>query len=123
MGGLAHSKHIAKEALYLRSGHLPYYAGEMYAPMEREESRDYLRPMNCPFHHKIYASKSRSYRDLPLRLADYGMVYRYEQSGSFTLRPDIHKSSWRIRNALVYTLYAARKPRALHRVLDRALSR
>lgn len=74
--------HIAKEALYLRSGHLPYYADEMYAPMEREDTRYYLRPMNCPFHHKIFASKSRSYRDLPLRLAEYGMVYRYEQSGS-----------------------------------------
>ncbi len=74
--------HIAKEALYQRSGHLPYYADEMYAPMEREGSRYFLKPMNCPFHHKIYASKSRSYRDLPLRLAEYGMVYRYEQSGS-----------------------------------------
>ena len=73
--------HIAKEALYLRSGHLPYYAEDMYAPMEREGSRYYLKPMNCPFHHKIYASKLRSYRDLPLRLAEHGMVYRYEQSG------------------------------------------
>jgi threonyl-tRNA synthetase len=53
----------------------------MYAPMERDDIRYYLRPMNCPFHHKIYASKARSYRDLPLRLAEYGMVYRYEQSG------------------------------------------
>jgi len=74
--------HIAKEALYLRSGHLPYYVDEMYAPMEREGGRYYLKPMNCPFHHKIYASKPRSYRDLPLRLAEYGMVYRYEQSGT-----------------------------------------
>jgi threonyl-tRNA synthetase len=73
--------HIAKEALYLRSGHLPYYADDMYAPMEREGSRYYLKPMNCPFHHKIFASKLRSYRDLPLRLAEHGMVYRYEQSG------------------------------------------
>jgi threonyl-tRNA synthetase len=73
--------HIAKEALYLRSGHLPYYAEDMYAPMEREGSRYFLKPMNCPFHHKIYASKLRSYRDLPLRLAEHGMVYRYEQSG------------------------------------------
>jgi threonyl-tRNA synthetase len=73
--------HIAKEALYLRSGHLPYYAEDMYAPMERDGSSYYLRPMNCPFHHKIYASKLRSYRDLPLRLAEHGMVYRYEQSG------------------------------------------
>ena len=73
--------HIAKEELYLRSGHLPYYAESMYPPMEREDTRYYLKPMNCPFHHKIYASKPRSYRDLPLRLAEYGMVYRYEQSG------------------------------------------
>jgi threonyl-tRNA synthetase len=73
--------HIAKEALYLRSGHLPYYADDMYAPMERDGSLYYLKPMNCPFHHKIYASKLRSYRDLPLRLAEHGMVYRYEQSG------------------------------------------
>ena len=74
--------HIAKEALYLQSGHLPYYEDEMYPPMEREGSRYYLKPMNCPFHHKIYSSKSRSYRDLPLRLSEYGMVYRYEQSGT-----------------------------------------
>lgn len=74
--------HIAKEALYLRSGHLPYYSDEMYAPMEREGSRYYLKPMNCPFHHKIFSSKPRSYRDLPLRLTEYGMVYRYEQSGA-----------------------------------------
>jgi threonyl-tRNA synthetase len=53
----------------------------MYAPMEREGATYYLKPMNCPFHHKIYASKPRSYRDLPLRLAEYGMVYRYEASG------------------------------------------
>lgn len=73
--------HIAKDTLYLRSGHLPYYADGMYPPMEREGASYYLKPMNCPFHHKIYASKLRSYRDLPLRLAEYGMIYRYEQSG------------------------------------------
>lgn len=73
--------HIAKEALYLRSGHLPYYEEDMYPPMDREGAHYYLRPMNCPFHHKIYASKTRSYRDLPLRLAEYGMIYRYEKSG------------------------------------------
>lgn len=73
--------HIAKDTLYLRSGHLPYYADGMYPPMEREGTTYYLKPMNCPFHHKIYASKLRSYRDLPLRLAEHGMVYRYEQSG------------------------------------------
>ncbi len=53
----------------------------MYPPMEREDTRYYLKPMNCPFHHKIYAAKPRSYRDLPLKLAEYGTVYRYEQSG------------------------------------------
>lgn len=73
--------HIAKEELYLRSRHLPYYTDDMYPPMRRGNSSYYLRPMNCPFHHKIYASKGRSYRDLPVRLAEYGMVYRYEQSG------------------------------------------
>jgi threonyl-tRNA synthetase len=73
--------HIAKESLYLRSGHLPYYTEDMFAVMEREGSRYYLRPMNCPFHHKIFANKPRSYRDMPLRLAEHGMVYRYEQSG------------------------------------------
>lgn len=74
--------HIAKESLYLRSRHLPYYEDEMYAPMTKEGVSYYLKPMNCPFHHKIYASKPRSYRDLPLRLTEYGMIYRYEQSGS-----------------------------------------
>ncbi|MCB0034303.1 MAG: threonine--tRNA ligase, partial [Anaerolineales bacterium] len=73
--------HIAKEELYLRSGHLPYYAADMYGGMAHGETRYYLKPMNCPFHHKIYGSKQRSYRDLPVRLSEYGMVYRYEQSG------------------------------------------
>jgi threonyl-tRNA synthetase len=74
--------HIAKEELYIKSGHLDYYLEDMYAPSESGGSRYYLKPMNCPFHHKIFGSKPRSYRDLPLRLAEYGMVYRYEQSGT-----------------------------------------
>lgn len=74
--------HIAKDSLYLRSGHLPYYVDEMYPPMEGEGVTYYLKPMNCPFHHKIFGSKSRSYRELPIRLTEYGTVYRYEQSGS-----------------------------------------
>ncbi len=73
--------HITKEALFLHSGHLPYYADSMYPPMELEGVRYYLKPMNCPMHHKIFASKGRSYRDLPLRLAEYGTCYRYEKSG------------------------------------------
>lgn len=73
--------HIGKESLFRRSGHLPYYEDDMYPVMERGNARYYLKPMNCPFHHKIFASRPRSYRDLPLRLAEYGMVYRYEKSG------------------------------------------
>ncbi len=74
--------HIAKEDLYLKSGHLPYYEEDMYAPSESGGAKYYLKPMNCPFHHKIFGSNQRSYRDLPLRLAEYGMIYRYEQSGT-----------------------------------------
>ncbi|MDO8577769.1 MAG: threonine--tRNA ligase, partial [Dehalococcoidales bacterium] len=73
--------HISKEDLFLHSGHLPYYAESMYPPMELEGVRYYIKPMNCPMHHKIYGSKPRSYRDLPLRLAEYGTCYRYEKSG------------------------------------------
>ena len=73
--------HLAKEDLFLHSGHLPYYAESMYPPMELEGVRYYVKPMNCPFHHKIFAARPRSYRDLPLRLAEYGTCYRYEKSG------------------------------------------
>ncbi len=73
--------HISKEDLFKHSGHLPYYAESMYPPMELEGVRYYIKPMNCPMHHKIFASKIRSYRDLPLRLAEYGTCYRYEKSG------------------------------------------
>jgi threonyl-tRNA synthetase len=84
--------HIAKEKMYLTSGHLPHlYAESMFPPMqlieggsrERTELSDkyYLKAMNCPHHHRIFAAEPRSYRDLPLRLAEYGTCYRYEQSG------------------------------------------
>jgi threonyl-tRNA synthetase len=73
--------HLAKEDLFLHSGHLPYYAESMYPPMEVEGVKYYVKPMNCPMHHKIYGSKSHSYRDLPIRLAEYGTCYRYEKSG------------------------------------------
>ena len=73
--------HLTKEDLFMRSGHLPYYAESMYPPMELEGVRYYVKPMNCPFHHKIFGAKPRSYRDLPLRLAEYGTCYRYEKSG------------------------------------------
>jgi len=73
--------HLAKEDLFLHSGHLPYYAESMYPPMEMEGTKYYVKPMNCPMHHKIYGSKPRSYRDLPIRLAEYGTCYRYEKYG------------------------------------------
>ena len=73
--------HLAKEDLFLHSGHLPYYAESMYPPMELEGVKYYVKPMNCPMHHKIFGSKPRSYRDLPIRLAEYGTCYRYEKSG------------------------------------------
>jgi threonyl-tRNA synthetase len=91
---------IARESLYKKSGHLPYYAESMFPPMELAEdveatkrdvlkresgeissTRYYLRAMNCPHHHKLFAALPRSYRDLPLRLAEYGTDYRYEKSG------------------------------------------
>jgi threonyl-tRNA synthetase len=98
--------HIARESLYLKSGHLPYYEDSMFPPMElaadveslnrdslhrgasdstihdsRSTTKYYLRAMNCPHHHKLFGSIPRSYRDLPLRLAEYGTCYRYEKSG------------------------------------------
>ncbi len=79
--------HIARESLYLTSGHLPYYADSMFPPMElsddgkEQTQRYYLKAMNCPHHHKLFGALPRSYRDLPLRMAEYGTCYRYEQSG------------------------------------------
>jgi len=73
--------HITKEDLFIRSGHLPYYADSMYPPMELEGQKYYVKPMNCPMHHKIFAARPRSYRELPIRLAEYGTCYRYEKSG------------------------------------------
>ncbi len=75
------SPHIAKESLYLKSGHLPYYKDSMFPPMEMDGDKYYLKAMNCPHHHKIFAATPKSYRDLPLRFAEYGTCYRYEQSG------------------------------------------
>lgn len=75
------SPHIAKESMYIKSGHLPYYAESMFPPMEIDGDKYYLKAMNCPHHHKIFAATPKSYRDLPLRFAEYGTCYRYEQSG------------------------------------------
>lgn len=73
--------HIAKESMYLTSGHLPYYADSMFPPMEMDGEKYYLRAMNCPHHHKIFDAEPKSYRDMPYRIAEYGTCYRYEQSG------------------------------------------
>jgi threonyl-tRNA synthetase len=80
--------HIAREKMYQTSGHIPLYLESMFAPLEIKEDaqaevgqRYYLKAMNCPHHHRIFAAEPRSYRDLPLRLAEYGTCYRYEQSG------------------------------------------
>ena len=73
--------HISKEGLFHTSGHLPYYADTMFPPMSMEGSDYYLKAMNCPMHNLIYRSRGRSYRELPLRLFEFGSVYRYEKSG------------------------------------------
>ncbi|MGF2414368.1 threonine--tRNA ligase [Ferruginibacter sp.] len=73
--------HIAKESMYLTSGHLPYYADSMFPPMEMDGEKYYLKAMNCPHHHKIFDADQKSYKDLPYRIAEYGTCYRYEQSG------------------------------------------
>jgi threonyl-tRNA synthetase len=74
--------HIGRAQLWERSGHLDFYKDGMYAPMDIEGQDYYIKPMNCPFHVMIYKSKTRSYRDLPLRFAELGTVYRYERSGT-----------------------------------------
>lgn len=89
--------HLAKESLYYTTGHLPYYAPHMFPAMEVkekvegedgvvEETKEVyrLKPMNCPHHHKIFNARMRSYRDLPIRLAEYGQVYRFEESGALS---------------------------------------
>ena len=73
--------HITRAELYRTSGHLPYYQDDLYAPIDIEGEAYYLKPMNCPHHHMAFKSEMHSYRDLPIRYAEYGTVYRYERSG------------------------------------------
>jgi len=75
------SPHISKSDLFETSGHLGWFAEGMFPPMEMEGARYYLKPMNCPFHILVYRARGRSYRELPLRLFEFGTVYRYEKSG------------------------------------------
>lgn len=76
------SPHVAKAALFDRSGHLRAFHENMFPAMKDGDAEFYLKPMNCPFHHRIFGASPRSYRQLPLRLAEYGQVYRYEESGA-----------------------------------------
>src|SRR3989344_5137245 len=73
---------ITKEELFYTSGHLPLYKDSMYAPLQIEEENYYIKPMNCPFHHRAFAARPKSYRDWPVRCAEYGWCHRYEDSGS-----------------------------------------
>jgi threonyl-tRNA synthetase len=76
--------HIAKDALYLRSRHLPYYREDMYSPLDIDGESYFLRPMNCPHHHLVYGATRHSYRELPYRIAEYAQDYRYEASGGLS---------------------------------------
>ena len=78
---MLYTPHIGRAGLWETSGHLGFYSENMYAPMEIDEQRYYIKPMNCPFHIQIYKSRKRSYRDLALRWAELGTVYRYERAG------------------------------------------
>jgi len=78
---IVYSPHIGKASLWQTSGHLDFYRENMYSPMDIEGQEYFIKPMNCPFHIMIYKTKTRSYRELPLRLAELGTVYRYERSG------------------------------------------
>jgi threonyl-tRNA synthetase len=92
--------HLAKEEMYVKSGHLPYYKDSMYPPMKIDDGTYYLKAMNCPHHHVIYRSRPRSYKELPLRLAEYGTVYRNELSG--TLAGLLRVRSLQMNDAHIY---------------------
>ena len=78
---VVYSPHIGKSTLWSTSGHLDFYAENMYSPMDVDGQEYYIKPMNCPFHIQMFKSQTRSYRDLPIRMAELGTVYRYERSG------------------------------------------
>jgi threonyl-tRNA synthetase len=81
---LVYSPHVGRAVLWETSGHLDFYRESMFPPLEADEQSYFLKPMNCPFHMQIFSSRPRSYRELPLRLAELGTVYRYERSGVLT---------------------------------------
>ena len=94
--------HLAKEELFLKSGHLPYYADSMYPCMEMDDGKYYLKAMNCPLHHLIFGRKVRSYKELPLRIAEYGTCYRNELSG--TLNGLLRVRILRMNDAHIYCM-------------------
>ena len=115
--------HIGRSTLWETSGHLDFYKDAMYSPLEIDGDEYYLKPMNCPFHIQIYKTRPRSYRELPLRLAEFGTVYRYERSGTlhgmtrvrgFT-QDDAHifctpeQLAQEVRNALRFSIYVLRE--------------
>jgi threonyl-tRNA synthetase len=81
---LVYSPHLGRSVLWETSGHLDFYRDSMFTPIEADEQSYFVKPMNCPFHMQIFASRPRSYRELPLRFAELGTVYRYERSGVLT---------------------------------------
>ena len=117
-----YTPHIGRERLWRTSGHLDYYRDSMYAPLDVDGENFYLKPVNCPFHILIYNSELRSYRDLPLKYAEFGTVYRYELSGALSgltrvrgfTQDDAHiictpeQLGGEIRNALKFSLYILR---------------
>ena len=109
-----YSPHIGKSALWETSGHLDWYQENMYAPLDIEGQQYYLKPMNCPFHIQIFKSRMRSYRDLPLRYAEWGTVYRYERSG-------VLHGLLRVRGFTQDDAHLFCRPDQMHEEIDRVL--
>ena len=113
------SPHIGRSVLWETSGHLNWYQDGMYSPIDIEDEKYYLKPMNCPFHMLIYQSKLRSYRDLPMRFAELGTVYRYERSG--TLHGMLRVRGFTQDDAHIFCR-PEQMPEEINRVLDFCLS-
>jgi threonyl-tRNA synthetase len=103
--------HITKEDLYYLSGHLPYYEDDLYAPIEIEGEKYYLKPMNCPHHHMVYRARQHSYRELPYKIAEYGTVYRFERSGQ--LHGTMRARGFTQNDAHIYCTYEQAKDQFL----------
>lgn len=111
---LVNSPHVGGEGLWYTSGHLPHFAESMFAAIDVDGDRYYLKPMNCPFHVQIYKSRPRSYRDLPQRYVELGTVYRYELSG-------VLQGLTRVRGFTVDDSHIFCRPEQVHEEIRRAL--